>query len=51
MDTFLEEKKVHEVKGLEEKPLLSVQASLKIILGGWAHVLEQGNILERRLTS
>jgi hypothetical protein len=34
LGTFLEEKRAHEVKGLEEKQLLSVQASLKSILGG-----------------
>jgi hypothetical protein len=50
LGAFLEEKRVHEVKGLEEKPLW-VQAFLKSIHGGWALVLEQGHILERRRTS
>jgi hypothetical protein len=28
LGTFLEERRVHEVKGLKENPLLTVQASL-----------------------
>jgi hypothetical protein len=55
--TFLEEERVHEVKSLKEKPLLSVQASLKshswrlgaILSRGAFSSKQGGKLVERRI--